>query len=270
MKLNKILQIMKNTTTNFSDKNKEWSVFAENELDKLKHIQNEFKKKHQIDSYSKWFYDAESALLRLYNDEKELFFKYVPIGTYSVNAKTWMWSWFNETTIEINKDETLKIKTFGLLNNYEKLINGCFATDEFDGSEFMAVSFFILGGVGVYKVNSDNVIKYMILSEIIPTEHTAEIQKLKQKIIDCAIHGFRRPAFICQHLNLKNKNGFEEAFTTYPKMALNDDESFQAWCNECEEIRVQHDGWNEQSEKFSKIKLICEDCYFDIKAFNQI
>ena len=44
MKLNKILQIMKNTTTNFSDKNKEWSVFAENELDKLKHIQNEFKK----------------------------------------------------------------------------------------------------------------------------------------------------------------------------------------------------------------------------------
>ena len=51
MKLNKILQIMKNTTTNFSDKNKEWSVFAENELDKLKHIQNEFKKKHQIDSY---------------------------------------------------------------------------------------------------------------------------------------------------------------------------------------------------------------------------
>ena len=41
------------------------------------------------------------------------------------------------------------------------------------------------------------------------------------------------------------------------------------WCGECEKVRIKNNGWNEISEGFAKIKLVCEDCYFDLKRFNQ-
>ena len=30
-----------------------------------------------------------------------------------------------------------------------------------------------------------------------------------------------------------------------------------AWCNDCELIRAEHGGWNEESEKLAKISLLC-------------
>ena len=51
-------------------------------------------------------------------------------------------------------------------------------------------------------------------------------------------------------------------------MDLDDEEDFQAWCDDCEKIRIKYDGWNEKSETFAKIKLICENCFFDLKNFN--
>jgi hypothetical protein len=34
-----------------------------------------------------------------------------------------------------------------------------------------------------------------------------------------------------------------------------------AWCDDCEIIRAAHNGWNEDSEKLTKIVLICSCCY---------
>lgn len=34
-----------------------------------------------------------------------------------------------------------------------------------------------------------------------------------------------------------------------------------AWCDDCELIRAAHAGWNEQSEKLTKIVLLCSGCY---------
>jgi hypothetical protein len=48
-----------------------------------------------------------------------------------------------------------------------------------------------------------------------------------------------------------------------------EDDDFQAWCYECEKVRVEHDGWNDESMEFSDIKLVCEKCYFEIKESNK-
>ena len=34
-----------------------------------------------------------------------------------------------------------------------------------------------------------------------------------------------------------------------------------AWCDDCEIIRSAHDGWNDESQKLSKISLLCSGCY---------
>ncbi|KQT29579.1 hypothetical protein ASG22_19850 [Chryseobacterium sp. Leaf405] len=79
---------------------------------------------------------------------------------------------------------------------------------------------------------------------------------------------YSRAAFVCQHLNLEQYKGFGEAFDTYRGMQLDEDDDFQAWCSECEKVRLQSNGWNDESEEFAKIKLICEDCYFELKSLN--
>ena len=75
----------------------------------------------------------------------------------------------------------------------------------------------------------------------------------------------KRRAFVCKHLNKKDKVGFEESFETFENMELGDDDDFQGWCNECEVIRQREDGWNDESMRFADIRLVCEQCYFEMK-----
>ena len=248
---------------------RDYNEFAQSELDKLIPIQDKFKAEFNIDSFANWFYDSDSHILRLYNDENdEIFFKYIPIGTFSFSSETWMWSWFNNYLSESNKSETLKIKDFGEENSFKKLYEGTFPSDKFDGWEFLAISYKILSGIGVYNVTTDNLNFYLLLTEQITNTNNAEIKMLKQKKMDCGNHGFKRPAYVCQHLNLQTSVGFEEAFETYEGMELDDEDDLQAWCSDCEKVRIKYDGWNEESEKFAQIKLVCEDCYFEMKKIN--
>ncbi|MGE8533922.1 DUF6882 domain-containing protein [Chryseobacterium sp.] len=246
-----------------------YEEYSKTRLDRLVESQKKFKEIYKIDSYENWFYDSELELLRLYNDDNdEVYFKYVPVGSYSLKSKTWMWSWFNSHSIEKNKNELLIVKEFGIEHNYEKLYNGTFPGDEYDGWELSSICFDFLKGVGVYKVNTDDLEKYLLVINV-PDEQSSEVKMMKQKKVDCDSHGYSRPAFVCQHLNLEVPKGFEEAFDTYKGMELEEDEDLQAWCSECEKIRVESDGWNEESEKFAGITLICENCYFELKEFNK-
>ncbi|MCD2259494.1 DUF6882 domain-containing protein [Psychroserpens luteolus] len=249
---------------------KNYDEFSNIEFEKLCESQNVFKSEYDLDSYSYWFYDQESELLRLYNsDEDEVFFKYVPVGTYSLKSNTWMWSWENEHSIEKSKNETLQVKSFGEIHNYQKLTKGLIECDKDECWEFVAIAKKFIKSLGAYCTDSKDLLTYKLLThEYSETDSTA-VKKMKQRTVDCGNHGFKRPAFVCQHLNLKKANGFEESFTTYRGMELDEEDDFAAWCNECEKVRVEKDGWNEESEKFAKIKLVCEECYFELKEFNK-
>lgn len=102
-----------------------------------------------------------------------------------------------------------------------------------------SIAFEIIGGIGTYRVISDNLEKYFILTEQITKE---EIQNIESELIECEVHGKLRKAFICQHLNTQYKTGFEEAFETNQGMELDEEDDFQAWCSECEKERIKTDG----------------------------
>lgn len=249
---------------------KNYSEISENEFQKFCKTQEEFYSKYDLNSYSNWFYDQESELLRIYNsDNDELFFKYIPVGTYSLKSKTWLWSWNNEHSIAESKNETLKVKAFGEKNNFEKLTTGLIECEKDECWEFVAISGKFIDNIGAYCTNSEGLLSYkLITSEFLDKESNA-IKKMKEKSVDCGIHGYRRPAYVCQHLNLKTACGFEEAFETHKGMELEEDDDFCAWCSVCEKVRIEKDGWNEESEKFAKIKLVCEECYFEMKELNK-
>ena len=86
--------------------------------------------------------------------------------------------------------------------------------------------------------------------------------------INCTTHGLRRPAFICQHLNMEQKVGFHEAFESsekndYPNGELN------AWCDECNSMLEKSGHWTTESEEFAKVKMCCDKCFFDMKNLHR-
>ena len=83
------------------------------------------------------------------------------------------------------------------------------------------------------------------------------------KSISCEKHGEgKAEAFVCEHFITGRKLGFyyskENSANLFP----------DAWCRSCERIRQEYNGWNEQSESLITVKLICGDCYAEIKVKN--
>lgn len=245
----------------------EYMDFVEQSILEFKQIQNLFLQKFKIEEYSNWFYDQTTEFLTLSLDDKEINFKYIPVGTFSSKTNTWMWAWENAHSIENSKLKTLQIKEFGIKYNFKKLKSGYFESDSNEGWKFVAIANQILNGIGGYRVNKDHLEKYIVIVGQVKNEVAT---KVKDETIYCESHGTRRFAFVCQHLNRETKIGFEEAFSTFKGMELEEGEDLQAWCNACEIERLKTNGWNEESTKLAEIKAICQDCYFEIKAHNLI
>ena len=81
--------------------------------------------------------------------------------------------------------------------------------------------------------------------------------------IECATHGECWQTFVCTHLQPESSGlGFNRNEPT-------EDEPFpDAWCDDCELIRIAHDGWNEESEQLTKIVLLCSGCYERARILN--
>lgn len=74
--------------------------------------------------------------------------------------------------------------------------------------------------------------------------------------VQYATHGESEKAFVCTHLLGEAAGlGFNRDEPT-PENPFPD-----AWCDDCEIIRTAHGSWNEESEKLTKITLLCSGCY---------
>jgi hypothetical protein len=87
------------------------------------------------------------------------------------------------------------------------------------------------------------------------------------KKVECCNHGLRNEAYVCQHLVTSEFNGFWESFDSDSTKEYVDGE-LNAWCNECDKVLVEQGEWNDISEAFAKIELVCDACFFEMKELN--
>ncbi len=179
-----------------------------------------------------------------------------------------MWSWANKTTYPNVKTASEQIKEFGEKAGYEKLTTASWEADEIDGWEMLAFTQKIINPIGTYRVSSDGLLHYLIFINELSEAEAIEMKENATEVIECKNHGLARITFVCQHLSTTQKTGFHESFESYKGMELDEDDDLSAWCNDCETIRLSHDGWDDEAMEFAKIKLVCEECYFEIKGFN--
>lgn len=244
----------------------DYDSFANECIVKLTALQKQLSDEFDINGYANWFYNQATGLLTFSTGATELNFKFFQVGSFSHKSGTWMWSWHNEITSGNAKETTTQVKDFGTVHNFAKLTEGCFPSDEFEAWEFTAIAAKLTNAIGAYRpVNDEGLKIFLVITEFVDNETAKSI---KDKYIECGDHEYRRVAFVCQHLNFTTRVGFEESFETYEGMELSDEDDFQAWCNECEVVRVAEDGWNDNAMEFAKIRVVCEGCYFKMKALN--
>jgi len=75
------------------------------------------------------------------------------------------------------------------------------------------------------------------------------------KVVTCAKDGKSHATFVCRHLTRSAGLGFFSSDTP-------DDPRPDAWCGACDEVLQREGGeWNDRSEPFAQVTMICAACY---------
>ena len=92
------------------------------------------------------------------------------------------------------------------------------------------------------------------------------------RVVECETHGRSAPAYVCSHLfeALRARDirsiGFYE---TGPDPEEDDSDESCAWCQACEDVRAAEGGWNDCSEGYARIKLVCSGCFDVIRQLSR-
>src|SRR5687767_1892477 len=82
-----------------SQSKQSFEEFSNECLKHLSGVQDAFMNRYDINSYEHWYYDHGIGAFHFKSDDgRNLYFKYVDVGSYSTTRNTWMWSWDNDST----------------------------------------------------------------------------------------------------------------------------------------------------------------------------
>jgi hypothetical protein len=73
-------------------------------------------------------------------------------------------------------------------------------------------------------------------------------------LIHCAQHGVSPYGIICRHLRDENRLG-------YLAIRAEGDEPAQAWCEACDTVLEEEQGWTDRADLQADWKLYCTVCY---------
>lgn len=233
-------------------------------VEEISSLQDEFKKVYDLNSYDRWSFHEDFGVFDFESDDgRKLYFKYSLVGSFSQKTSTWKWSWDNEHLKRSERRRIDEVKAFGEQNGFISLTTGLIEADEYTGWEMTSIAAKILNAIGAYRFTQEHLTFYVVFNNELTQE---QYDNWKKHAVTCESHGTSRAAFVCQHLNKDSYTGFHEAFESNPLIEPDDD--YQAWCDECEKMREQEGEWNDVSEGFAKIRLICDQCFFEIKRRN--
>ncbi|MDX1572353.1 MAG: hypothetical protein R3200_17865 [Xanthomonadales bacterium] len=84
--------------------------------------------------------------------------------------------------------------------------------------------------------------------------------------VECCHHGRQPATFVCQHLVQSLRDGRARGFWTSAEDP--DNPRPDAWCGDCEALVNRVGEWNDESEAFAGVSLLCGLCYDRARALN--
>ena len=87
-----------------------------------------------------------------------------------------------------------------------------------------------------------------------------------QQYVECCEHGRQQATYVCQHVAQSLTDNQPRGFWWSDDSPENPRPD--AWCGECEALVNKLGAWNDESESFAGVKLICGACYDRAKELN--
>lgn len=152
--------------------NADFDAYKDQCLEDISSLQNAFIELYDLNSYEHWFYDHDIGTFNFRSDDgRNLYFKYVDVGSFSSRRNTWMWSWHNETTPPQVTCGLEKVRAFGDEHHYLPLTEGLHEqSDEYMGWAFAAITATLLSGIGVYRVPYEHQYIYFVFTNELTQE----------------------------------------------------------------------------------------------------
>lgn len=87
-----------------------------------------------------------------------------------------------------------------------------------------------------------------------------------KKTVQCCQHGQTNPAYACSHSIMSLRDGLKRGLV----FVRDEDGQYNGWCNECDRFLMAHgEEWNDETEEFAKIRLLCEFCFERLIEINK-
>jgi hypothetical protein len=116
-----------------------------------------------------------------------------------------------------------------------------------------------------HAARSEFLIDASVILSFIVKSLMVELSMEEKRHIICGVHGDRRSTFVCRHLVRGSGLGF---FMPNRVVEPGEGDETCAWCGECEEVRLEQGGWNDVSEAFAGVTMICDLCFEAARARN--
>lgn len=85
--------------------------------------------------------------------------------------------------------------------------------------------------------------------------------------IECSSHGVCEATYVCRHIWGSGDNVPSVGFNY---SSLSNDAYPNAWCDACDDFLMANGGdWNDITEAFARVSLLCSGCYLQRKAAAQ-
>lgn len=86
------------------------------------------------------------------------------------------------------------------------------------------------------------------------------------KHVECCQHGQQQATYVCQHIIQTLRDGKPRGFFSSEESPENPRPD--SWCGECEDLVNRIGEWNDESESFAGVSLLCGACYDRAKELN--
>ena len=84
--------------------------------------------------------------------------------------------------------------------------------------------------------------------------------------VECSEHGKQQATYVCQHIVQGLKDNKPKGFWSSEESP--DNLRPDSWCSECEAMVSRIGEWNDESEAFAGVTLLCGSCYDRAKSMN--
>ena len=109
--------------------------------------------RYGIGHFARWDHDGELGQLTFSNpgDDDALVAETTEIGSYSLNTRTWLWAWANDSQTEAARRKAAELKTLFGVTGMRIFTDPHFDCDEHLAWELAAASVQHLDGIGCYR-----------------------------------------------------------------------------------------------------------------------